>query len=109
MHVIAPKPEYPDDHIPPFNAHDAMFVEILKDEKFPVVNPSPEANAWLPKTTSWNGAKQAWSEPAETCKAAVREWANVFGWVGKFVGKPPTVLLNNLEKVYLYVPNITSS
>ncbi|KAK2465648.1 hypothetical protein APHAL10511_002192 [Amanita phalloides] len=109
MHVVAPKPEYPDDHIPPFNAHDAMFVEILKDEKFPVVNPSPEANAWLPKPISWNGAKQAWSKPAETCKVAVSEWANVFGWVGKFIGKPPTVLVDNLEKVYLYIPEITSS
>ncbi|KAK2459388.1 hypothetical protein APHAL10511_008593 [Amanita phalloides] len=109
IHVIAPKAKYPDDHILPFNAHDAMFVEILKGGGFPVVNPSREANAWLPKTASWNGAKQAWSGPAETCKVAVREWANVFGWVGKFIGKPPTVLVDNLDKVYLYIPEITSS
>ncbi|KAK2465658.1 hypothetical protein APHAL10511_002202 [Amanita phalloides] len=109
IHVIAPKAKYPDDHILPFNAHDTMFVEILKGGRFPVENPSREANAWLPKTTSWNGAKQAWSEPAETCELAVREWANVFGWVGKFIGKPPTFLVDNLEKVYLYIPEVTSS
>lgn len=110
MHVIAPEPEYPDDHIPPFNAHDAMYIEITKDEVFPAKNPSPEENAWLPTTTDWKGAKKAWSSPSETAKQAVAaEWARVFGWVDKIVGSSPAVLVDKFEEVYLSVPGITSA
>ena len=107
MHVIAPAPKYPDDHIPPFNAHDAMFVEIIEGERFPAEDASSQSNLWLPTTTTWEDAKRAWSSPEEFGKQVATEWANVFGWTDKLVGTPPALLVNNLDEVYLSVPGIT--
>ena len=86
-----------------------MFVEITKDERFPVVDPSPQANAWLPLTTDWQGAKNTWSSHAETSVKVATEWSNFFGWVDKLVGSPPAVLIDKFEEVYLSIPGITSA
>lgn len=109
MRVIPPGPEYPDDHIPPFSAHDAMFVEVIENEKLPTENPSSETKAWLPTATDWKGAKNAWSLPAETAKKVAIEWAKVFKWADQLVGSAPAILVDKFEEVYLDIPMITSS
>ena len=109
VQVIGPLPEWPDDHIPPFNAHDAMFVEIIEDERFPIEHPSSQSQAWLSKETDWQGAKSAWSSPAQTAKEVTTDWALAFGWIGELVGSPPALLVDKFEEVYLSVPGITSA
>ena len=109
VQVICPLPEWPDDHIPPFNAHDAMFVEIIEGERFPIVQPSSQSQAWLPKETDWNGAKSAWSLPAQTAIEVATEWAIAFKWIDELVGNPPTLLVDKFEEVYLRIPMITSA
>ncbi|KAK2465666.1 hypothetical protein APHAL10511_002210 [Amanita phalloides] len=106
IHVIAPKSEYPDDHIPPFNASDSMFVEVLPDKRFPVMDPSPQTKSWLPRTTGWPGAKKAWLGQAEIAKSVVTECVEAFGWVDTLVGRPPTGLIKKLERVYSDVTSL---
>ena len=112
---MSPTAEYPKENIPPFNAHDAMFIDIIKDARFPVGIPSPQSKAWLPTATNWEGAKNGWTSPAETAKRVANEWTEVFGWKDKLVGRdklvgsPPAILVKNFEDFYLSVPGITSA
>jgi len=107
--VAAPLPEYPDDHIPPYNTHDAMYVDIIKGETFPPGNPSPDADSWLPAPTTWDKAEQTWSSPPTDPKITVGSWAKAFKWLDGLAGGPPTLLLKNFKAVYLDIPSLTSA
>jgi len=105
--VVAPLPEYPDDHILPYSAQDAMYVDIIK-ETFPAGDPSPDADSWLPTPTTWDKAEQAWSSPPTDPRSIVGPWAKAFQWKDTLVGAAPTLLLENFKAVYLDIPSLTS-
>ncbi|CAL1698580.1 unnamed protein product [Somion occarium] len=108
--VTAPLPEYPDDHIPPYNAHDAMYVEVIKHEAFPDGDPSSEATSWLPKEAeSFEQAAAAWSLPPTDPQCIVNALAEAFKWTEKLVGRGPELLLKNFQTVYLDIPSLTSA
>lgn len=106
--VVAPEPEYPDDHIPPYDVNDWMFVDVIEGARLPVEKPSGEAQSWLPKTTTWEGAEKAWMSPPTKPQSTVDAWAKAFGWKDKLVGAAPAILLKNFSRVYLDIPSLTS-
>ncbi|RDB20863.1 hypothetical protein Hypma_012068 [Hypsizygus marmoreus] len=107
--VTAPLPDYPDDHIPPYNVHDAMYVDVIKDESFPAGDPSSEAASWLPKETTYDGAAEAWLSPPTKPQGIVDSLASAFKWTEKLVGNAPPLLLKNFKTVYLDIPSLTTS
>jgi hypothetical protein len=107
--ITAPLPEFPDDGIPPYKAHDAMFIDIIKGEAFPPGDPTPEAGSWLPANTTLDEAKQAWSSPPTDPRKVVDSWAKAFHWTDKLVGVAPAFLLKKFNTVYLDIPSMTSA
>lgn len=107
--IAAPLPEFPDDGIPPYKAHDAMFMDIIKGEAFPPGDPSPEASSWLPANTTSDKAMEAWSSPPTDPQNVVSSWVKAFQWKDKLVGVAPTFLLKNFKAVYLDIPSLTSA
>ena len=106
--VTAPEPEYPDDHIPPFDAHNAMFSQVIAPPpRVPEAIPSSEATSWLPRETEYDGAIKAWSSVPKISQSIVDSVASAFGWSAKLSGAPPSVLLDHFKTIYLDVPALT--
>ena len=110
--VAAPLPGYPDDGIPPYKIHNAMYIEIF--ELFPSGKPSSLAQSWLPssKKMTWDQVdqvKQAWEGKSLATKSqkTVEAWSKAFQWTDKAVGDAPAYLLNKFEKIYLEIPSLT--
>ena len=105
--IAAPLPLFPDDLIPPYSAHDALFIDVIAGEPFPTGVASSDADAWLPKPTDWNGAALAWSSPGSNSQAIVDSWAVGFKWQDKLKGVAPPFLLKNFSEASLSSPSVT--
>lgn len=53
--VTMPSSKYPDDDIPSYNTHDAMYVDVIQNDPLPVGDSSPAAT--LP---TYDDAAAAW-------------------------------------------------